>query len=154
MIIKSQCLSLPPLPNRGRRSCACACDSEEEVQAMEAWPWEEPGLGDVRSATWAGCVWRGSQQTAGAFGNSLQKNQMVGCPDRCSGGCLLMVLGVPGWAGWRCHWRLQKCCALALVEARRNLGEGTARCSHCFQTGGGGRVQGGGGTSLPQHNAS
>lgn len=41
---------LLPLPNRVRRSCACVCDSEVEVRAMEAWPWEEPGLVDVR--TW------------------------------------------------------------------------------------------------------
>lgn len=64
---------------------------------MEAWPWEEPGLGDVRSATWSGCA-RGIQQTAGAFGSSLRKKtQKVGCPG-CwlLGACSWVVLGVPG----------------------------------------------------------
>lgn len=83
-----------PLPNKGRHSCAYVCDSEVEVQVMEAWPWEEPGLGDVRSVTWAGCVWRGSQ---GAFDSSLRKKtQKAGCPGRLVGGCFWAALEVPG----------------------------------------------------------
>lgn len=59
MIMKSLLSFLKLLiPNRGKRSCARVCDNEGEVRVMEAWPLEEPGPGDVRSETWAGCVWR------------------------------------------------------------------------------------------------
>jgi len=84
-----------PLPNRGRRSCACECDSGEEGRATEAWPWGELGLGDVRRATWRGCVFGGSRQTAEAFGSSLRKKtQKEGCPAR--GGCFWGAPGAPG----------------------------------------------------------
>lgn len=76
---ESHFLSFPPpmlpLPNRGRRSCACVCDSEGEVLVMEGGPQEEPGLVDVRSETWEVYALMRTQRTVRAFGSSLQKTQ-------------------------------------------------------------------------------
>lgn len=147
--------SFPHASNRVRHSCACVCDSVEEVQVMEVRPREEPGLGDERSETWVGCVLKGIQRTVGASDSSLQKTtQMAGWSGYLFGACSLAALGAPDWAGWRCHWRLQRRCGLVSVQAKRILGGGIARCSHCYQIGGGGREQDGGGTSLLLHNAS
>lgn len=61
---------------------------------MGEWVQEEPGLGDVRSETWAGYVLRGIQRPVGAFGSSLRrKTQKEGC---LLGVCFWVVLGAPG----------------------------------------------------------
>lgn len=86
-----------PSSNRGRRSCAYVCDSEGEVQVMGERVQEEPGLGDVRSETWAGYVLRGILRPVGAFGSSLRrKTQKEGCPGCLLGVCFWVVLGAPG----------------------------------------------------------
>lgn len=76
------------LTNRVRHSCACGCDSEEGAQAMEEWPQEEPGLGDVRGGSVARCGWWGIQRTAGS---SQQKNTWTA-------GCRARPLGASSWA--------------------------------------------------------
>lgn len=64
---------------------------------MEAWPEEEPDLGDGRdgrSGSVAGCVWRGIQRAAGS---SLQKSTWtVGCPAHPSGAWSWAELAEPG----------------------------------------------------------
>lgn len=153
-----------PVPNRVRRSCACVRDSEAGAPVTEAELRGGPGPGGERGATWARSVWD-IRRTAEASGSSPERrSQMAGCRDhRCLRGhrdprhascSWAWLAAAPDWAGWRCRWRPPRCCAHAWAEAKRILGGGTGRCSHCYRKGGGGRVLGAGGTSLPLRSAS
>lgn len=165
--IRGVTVSPIPLPNRVRRSCACVRDSEAGARVTEAELRGGPGPGGGRGATWARSAW-GIQRTAEASGSSPgRRSQMAGCRDHQGlqahrdrrdpqpGACSwAWPAAAPGSAGWRYRWRPRRCCAHAWAEAKRTPGGGTGRCSRCCRTGGGGRVPGGGGTSLPRRSAS